>query len=113
MCLSLTDCLSCSQKPGVRYLNKTSCITECPLYTHIQNETSHVCVPCQQPCKECQGTATTCTTCQDKYLLKNSNSCVSTCGSRYYADQSFCHECSSGCLDCSVAATNCTSCPPA
>lgn len=93
----------------VYYPGTQQCITNCPLGFY---NASGVCQPCQDPCKTCAQTATTCKSCLYGKFLEN-GLCVSQCGSANYVDPTgiLCLPCDSlKCLTCFGAASNCTAC---
>ncbi|KAL4472694.1 hypothetical protein ABPG74_018643 [Tetrahymena malaccensis] len=87
-----SSCLTCSGP------NSNQC-TSCPSGQYLDSRKT--CQPCQQPCENCYGSATQCTTCGQGYEMdKFSGKCVSI------------YTCDSSCLECSAYRdpTKCTSC---
>ena len=77
------------------------CELTCPAETYVNN---YYCLACKFPCKECSGTATTCTKCDYQYYFdSNTHSCYKVCPDGYYGD-SFdwtCKDCYLTCWTCS------------
>ncbi|EAR89451.2 EGF-like domain protein (macronuclear) [Tetrahymena thermophila SB210] len=68
------------------------------------------CSKCDSSCKDCFGSATSCTLCFYPYVL-DKNSCQKTCSSGEYVDtNNVCQQCNHECSSCFGQSYNCTSC---
>ena len=83
------------------------------------------CFKCDDNCKTCMITATTCTSCSNGAQIKNGicnkkcrpycSSCdepCTKCDSGYFLKDGYCSVCSEGCLECSTSSDSCTACKP-
>lgn len=100
-CTTDVICLSC--QTGF-YLNGTSCISNCPTRTYLEN---NVCINCSSNCGTCDSTG--CLTCDSGYLLYSSV-CYLACPPGVYVSGSLCTTCNASCQSCSISANNCSSC---
>ena len=97
--------------PSGKYRSGDTCIAPCTPGT-FGNPSTRNCEPCVG-CKECDGTATTCTKCQQG-LIPHQAKCIGECptGTMEKPNSSGCATCAGGCEICSVLITNCTKCEP-
>ncbi|EAR88128.2 zinc finger lsd1 subclass family protein (macronuclear) [Tetrahymena thermophila SB210] len=107
-----TSCTSCS---GTNYLYNKQCISICPSGTYANTATNNnQCLPCNSNCSTCNGpNSNNCTSCPLSFYLQSSTStCVSSCNSNQYADNSLskCINCNLTCTTCSGSSNNCQSC---
>jgi len=77
-------------------------------FTHQHQGTLTQCIDCHchSNCLACDGSPTTCTSCNTGLLL-NDGTCTATCE---YRDGTQCIDCHSNCLTCDGSPTTCTSC---
>ncbi|KAL4470382.1 hypothetical protein ABPG74_011993 [Tetrahymena malaccensis] len=106
------QCIGC-QDLGV--LNCNQCqrngqnvvCTSCQLGFYLNNGS---CSKCDSSCKDCLGSATSCTLCNYPLVL-DKGSCKSTCSQGEYVDNTYtCQQCNSECGSCFGQSYNCTSC---
>jgi hypothetical protein len=133
-CSSATVCNSCSAS----YLSQgTSCKTTCDL-GYYQSSAS-ACSACDITCRSCSGTATSCSSCPDKFYLDDSTckpckgpcvnclgeedclscvdplvelakKCVTSCPDGKYALAGRCQNCESPCTTCKNSSRSCVTC---
>ncbi|CDW84379.1 neurohypophysial n-terminal domain containing protein [Stylonychia lemnae] len=105
------DSTTCFQCSAGMYLSAGECIEECPKGFYGNNE-SNSCMKCQDNCLSCQTNQYTCTSCADKYFLKDS-ACVDRCPILgYFVDleNKKCASCVQGCDMCLDGETQCSLC---
>ncbi|EAS00754.2 zinc finger lsd1 subclass family protein (macronuclear) [Tetrahymena thermophila SB210] len=105
------DCTSCT---GNLYLQNNTCSSTCQNGTY-PDKTTNKCTQCDSTCLTCSaGTNTDCLTCSPpNYLQTDKNSCLTTCKSNEYQDNSSnkCVACNVLCATCSgPASTQCLTC---
>ncbi|EAR95046.2 TNFR/NGFR cysteine-rich region family protein (macronuclear) [Tetrahymena thermophila SB210] len=97
------NCTSCS---GSLYLYNSQCISQCPIGTYSSTVTNNnQCLPCNSSCKTCSGpNSTDCLSCSSpNYLQPLQNSCVSSCNSNQFADNTLLK-----CINCDITCTKCS-----
>jgi hypothetical protein len=73
--------------------------------------TGQECNQCTSPCKECSGSATTCTACIANHGLQADSTCVQCTDVQFRAnDHSPCQNCLPNCKTCQNTGSTCTSC---
>merc|ERR1719272_116213 len=69
-----------------------------------------ICAVCDDTCETCYGPGTdNCHSCTVDKVLKNDNSCATSCGEGQFSTNKICVQCSPKCKQCSTA-TTCTEC---
>ncbi|KAL4502475.1 hypothetical protein ABPG72_012062 [Tetrahymena utriculariae] len=99
--LGVTNCNQC-EKNGQNIV-----CTSCQLGFYLDYGR---CSKCDSSCKDCLGSATSCTLCFYPYIL-DKNSCNQACSSGKYVDNNqVCQQCNTECSSCFGQSYNCTSC---
>ncbi len=112
-----TSCIKCAGK-SLSWQNN-SC-SSCGLGYYMltfefMRYINYICDKCSPNCRSCAWSAVTCTSCEaGKYLLLNTNECVSACADGFYLlfQGSACRRCASDCLTCAAVTGKCLTCRP-
>ncbi|XP_062274784.1 proprotein convertase subtilisin/kexin type 6 [Scomber scombrus] len=106
-------CLNCINFSFGSLKSGRTCVNHCPS-GHYEDITSRRCRRCTKGCEKCDGrSASSCLLCRrGLYLNALNSSCIDTCPSGYFADESqrLCLMCHERCMTCLRYADRCTAC---
>jgi leishmanolysin len=103
----VNNCASVEACPTTQKRYGAECITDCPADFTV--EIADVCYPCDVTCAACSGTVSSCTACAAPKLLYL-GTCVLSCPSGFFNDDTECLACEASCLSCSSSASHCVRC---
>ena len=89
---SSTNCIACDvTNPNKKALSNGVCIAAC-LSGYFPNPSDGNCIKCADPCSQCAGTNSTCTSCSGStpYLQKDRSTCVANCSAGYILSSGWC-----------------------
>lgn len=89
---SSTNCTTCDvTSPNKKALYNGMCVANCPS-GYFPNPSNGICIKCVDPCNQCSGAASTCTSCSGStpYLQKDKSTCVANCPAGYILASGWC-----------------------
>ena len=103
-CTSGTECERCNN--GFFLKADKTCTNTCP-DTFFANRLTGKCDACVLPCKNCEGSGTTCKTCDTgKFYSAELKRCFTTCPLGTYLDVATCKPCKTNILNCDATTGN-------